>query len=201
MKLCTVERASKQGAASCTDPVYVKVTQSVSILSSCKVFLKENNSIYHFHCQTKICTWEFVAAVVGKGKDPHDTISGTKWQMPTGCFITASQLGLSCTVQSRPEGHAFVHNTGQACTCLGYLLYGSLTPPCAMVFWSGSLQMYAYIPILHLHIKSSFSAPKWTDALYSNLLTLQICICLSQTLLYTVLRPSSRNWAGSQIGL
>lgn len=149
------------GSESCADPVCVKVTQYFSLLSSCKVFLKQNNSINHFHCQRKkdihmgICCCCF---------RQRQGVGVTQWQLPTGCFITISQPSLSCRQrmcrpQHRPGAHAAfcVHSTSvQAWACLGQCLCETLTALGAMVSWSGSQCMCACISGLHLHIKPAF---------------------------------------------
>lgn len=89
-----------------------------------------------------------------------------------------------------------VWNIVQICPCRGKLLCGSLIPPRLMVFRSGSLHIYANIPVLYLH-----SFVLHSDALYSNLFTFKICTSIANAPLFMSLCPSSWNCAGTQMGL
>lgn len=78
---------------------------------------------------------------------------------------STAQTWRSCCVHST----FCVHSTAQAWACLGQRPCGALTPLGAVGSWSGSQHVYAFIPGLHLHMKSCFCPPNWTGAQYSNL--------------------------------
>lgn len=130
------------GSVSCVDPAHVKVTQYFSLWSSCKVFLKQNNSINHFHCQKKrkkkkkIHTWEFIAAVLDKGSDPvaaaHRLLhynQATKLVLQAEDVQSTAQTWRSYCVHST----FCVHSTVHTCACLGKWLCETLTSLGAMV--------------------------------------------------------------------
>lgn len=92
-----------------------------------------------------MCTWEFLPAVSDKGKDIQMVQSSV---LSVSCPQAASLQLASKVYPAAQEDRrlCLVCSTVQTCTCVE-LLRGSLTPPCTMVFWTGSLHMYTYMYI------------------------------------------------------
>lgn len=99
------------------------------------------------------------------------------------CYLVRSVLQRAYAPPITQTWRLFsVWNIVQICLCRGKLLCGSLIPPCLMVFRSGSLHIYAYIPVLCLHPFVLHS-----DTLYSNVPTFKICTSIANTPLYMTL--------------
>ncbi|XP_074666461.1 olfactory receptor 14A16-like [Strix aluco] len=92
----------------------LKVRQQARGLEDHVFSYKDKNSNHHFYCpQQRLFTEELLVAVLDKGM---------------------------CSAQDSLKTKLYIeHSRAQPWVCSGFLLYGSLTPRCTMVFWSGSL--------------------------------------------------------------
>lgn len=66
--MCIIEQVSKPQAAYHEDPICGKLPH-FDYLSYYKIFFQASNSISYFYYQTEMMlSWEFLAALLGKGK-------------------------------------------------------------------------------------------------------------------------------------